>query len=131
MKILAIDPGETCGVAIFKDDKLIEATELSEKELLIHIEIDKPDVIIVEAYLHFPWVKDYAVHEYPTAELIGKIKLLAEQLNLRITTQPVGLVKSVITKRVLRHFDIKPYKSKHINDAIKHGLYYLKYRKKK
>lgn len=133
MRILSIDPGKTSGVALFKEGKLLETLEADENYLLDYITYfaNEIDIVVIEAFVHYPWRKNHAVHSYYTAELIGKIKLKASMHNLKVAIQP-ALIKKVVSDEVLKHFGFTKYlkKSSHIKDALRHGLYYLKYRKK-
>lgn len=133
MRVLAIDPGKTSGIALFKNSKIIETLEADEDYLLNYITyfVDEIDVVVVEKFLHYPWKKNYVVHPYYTAELIGKIKLKASMYKIRVVMQPAS-IKKVVNDEVLKHFKLTKYLkgSSHIKDAIRHGLYYLKYRKK-
>lgn len=128
--LLAIDPGKTSGIALFKGEEIIETLKSDEDYLLYYIGLfaNEIDVVVVEKFLHYPWRKNKTIHPFHTAELIGKIKLTAELHNLRIVMQPAA-IKKVVNDDVLEHFKIKE-KNKHIRDAIRHGIYYLKYRKK-
>lgn len=130
MTLLAVDPGTISGIALFEHGEIIYTEEVTEKELLDFIKVNKPEVLVIESFLHYPWIKNSTVHTYPVAELIGKIKLLGDHFGLKIVTQPAGVVKKVVTNEALKHFGIKEYKSKHIMDALRHGIYYLKYRRK-
>ncbi len=143
MKILSIDPGETTGYVIleFKGKKipLIPSTReilIGSGEIKLWVGLEElisfhqPKVIIYESFKLYPWkTKSQSWSNFLTVEVIGIIKYLCEtKFCLKLVEQTPSLKKFYDDKK-LKKCNLYKNFSPHIRDALRHGLYYLDFKK--
>lgn len=131
IRVLALDPGQTTGVAILEEGRLIEWSQLGTKDIPIGIkELSKlydriqPQYIISEAYKIYGWKKDsHAWSELHTSQLIGVIKTLAQQRNIPHEERLAQEAKVFCTDTKLEEWGMYKPGMKHARDAIRHGCF--------
>ena len=80
-----------------------------------------PDVLLVERFLLYPSAASRLIWDkLHTVEVIGVIKYLAEQLDIKVTMQNASVAKSIELAKKPDGFD------KHALDALRHILAFLK-----
>jgi len=135
--MLSLDPGETTGYAILKasDKQTIkygeETTDMVIKtgELKLWyglenlIQESMCDVIVYEQFKLYPWkAKQKHWSTFPTAQVVGVIKFLAEQFEIPILGHGAD-AKDHFDDKKLKWANLYKGKSPHERDAIRHGLY--------
>lgn len=138
MKLLAIDPGESMGWAIFNSNKLIAygTEKLSKPDMPELFEwltypgedtvIDNIDVLVIERYIMRPKSAGGFNHDWNsgfTLQVIGGLKSWAAFNKIKIKEQ-----NSSIKSAASGWATGKPYVKKanqHYLDAVLHGVYYL------
>lgn len=103
MKVLAIDPGHTCGVAIVRLGKTVQVPNTVESVSPGHVVdlLERPtvpgrewDIVIVEEFRLYPWLaRSQAFSDFKTVEVIGVIKYLTAKHNLPLYMQQAGIKK--------------------------------------
>lgn len=135
---LALDPGETTGVAEFDGDKTIRVYQ----QLTQHI--GETGEWLSELLTYSPFVdgkhvhlrsEDYRVYEWKTddhawspvhtIQLIGAIRLVAHQTSTPLTFAMASVAKKWWTDSKLDHFMLNPKGLRHGRDALRHLLYYI------
>lgn len=134
MRILAVDPGKTCGAVyttIYNGELHIPATRWESVSwnnwarwfyLVDHWE---PDVVICEDFKLFPHKRQQQTgSKFPTVKVIGALEMLCWSTGVEFVLQEPHLKEVYSTKR-LKSFDLYIPGSKHRNDAMRHLLWYL------
>lgn len=140
--ILAFDPGETVGWAVYTNNDFTrnqiqtknKTTKTFEPKAIQFLESlfthYKPDHIVFETYQIYDWkTKDHSFSEVYTAQIIGVIKYLALKHELPIFGQTAQIAKQFCTDEKLKAWRLYSTKLKHSNDAIRHLLYHLIFHK--
>jgi hypothetical protein len=159
MKILCFDPSGsfgregsgTSGYAVFFEKELndfgeIKASDYKEqldyfhahKELILKL---KPERIVCESYrLHGGKAKAQSGSSLDTPRLIGYLQMVAYELKIEFILQdpsiktrvadPILTRLGVFTKKGTKHYCMGRSTSLHVRDAIRHGLFYLRYKYK-
>ena len=132
--VLCFDPGHTTGWAVFRGFKLIDCGEIDTTDIPRSVEPItslfaswQPDVVVIEDYRVYDWrAKHHAGSDLLTTRVIGCIETLCVQHFIRsIVKQPAHMAKKFCTDKKLRYWDFYHKGSKHTNDAIRHGCYFL------
>jgi hypothetical protein len=127
--IIAVDPGDTAGVAIFDDTGIFVSSEQLSgaeefAELCLKLAKEPITTIVVEDYrLMRHKAQQQAGSRFQAVQQIGMLKLLAKQAGANIVIQgpdkyPIGLLLS--GKQMP-----KDHKKSHHVVAYAHGWYYL------
>jgi hypothetical protein len=139
--IVALDPGETTGVAIrpmsLDKDTRILLRQMDTK----HLESGATDIgmllstlkaqslaiqLVCEDYKVYSWKSEEhkwsGVH---TLQLIGAIRLIAHQLQIPILFQMAYVGKTFVTDNKLMQWDLYSKGLKHARDAERHLLHHL------
>ena len=127
-RILAIDPGDTTGWALFVDGTLAEWGHVGGNFTTLEtlIKTARPDVLVVEEYRIYGWrAKQHSWSDVPTLRLIGAIQMLAAQQRMPIVMQTAQQAKGFSEDEKLRAWNFYQTGMKHANDAIRHGCYYI------
>lgn len=142
--ILSIDPGETTGYAILKagesqtikydketTDMLIKTGELNLwYDLENLIEESLCDIIVYEEFKLYPWrAKQKHWSTFPTAQVVGVIKYLANKFDLPVLGQGAD-AKDHYDDKKLKWCNLYKGRSPHERDAIRHGLYAIDFNDK-
>ena len=140
MNILAIDPGETSGFCIINSGELNYSDE--DKNLVVYIGEKKLhkgfnkilekyniDLIIYEEFKLYPWkAKQKSWSTFPTVEVIGVLKYIADKNNVDIIGQGAD-AKEFFDDKKLKWCGMYKGYSPHERDAIRHAFYYLEFGK--
>ncbi len=124
MRLLALDPGESTGWAIFQDAGIEDFGTLKKHEVEDWLIDQKPDVVVVEDYKIRP--NKFNAHAWSspyTLQLIGSIKTIFKMKGIQVILQqpsvkPVGYGLAGATY-------VKGKPNMHYLDAIAHGCFYL------
>lgn len=141
--LIALDPGETTGVAVFhvKESGVWLAWEEQAptwpfKEGLTYFRglLDHPDhdlfplSVVHEAYRVYEWkATHHSWSDVPTLQLIGCVKTLALMRDdpLAVYQQTAQVAKNFCTDDFLKQHGCYISGKRHSRDAIRHGLYFL------
>lgn len=139
MLILSIDPGETSGFSLMKHSEKLNYNK-KDRDLIVNvgeksgykgfdslIENYEPDLIVYEEFKLYPWkAKQKSWSTFPTVEVIGVLKYIAEQKNVKIIGQGAD-TKTYFDDKKLKWCGVYKGYSAHERDAIRHGLFYLEF----
>lgn len=131
--LLALDPGETTGAAVYTDGILTGYDQLDTKDInkstdiiLKAIQEIKPNIVVYEDYKVYGWKADShswaALH---TPQLIGTIQTLCHIYRIPVFSQMAQEAKHFCTDKKLKYWDYWAPGMKHARDAIRHGAYFL------
>lgn len=145
--ILALDPGETTGWAIFDGDVSIMVSQEPTKSVVDganwlreRIEVGYTPTYTFnqpEKYLPYQHIRceDYRVYEWKasdhswspvhTLRWIGAIELIADDAGIDLSFCMAQHAKGFWSDAKLKHFGLYPVGLKHGKDALRHLLYYL------
>jgi len=137
--LLALDPGETTGWAIYLDHKLFRSGQIKTKtvetgvsELLELLRCYKPDFLVYEHYRVYQHkAKDHAHSDLHTSQFIGAIKTICLLRDIPYHTQMASQAKGFCTDEKLKFWGLYKKGEKHARDAIRHGAYFLVFNWKK
>lgn len=140
--LLALDPGETTGVACFGCDE--EATlvygnqiktwplELGVANFTKLMDDLKPDCVVFESYQVYEWKTDtHSWSQIPTVQVIGMIKTILIQRDIPYHTQTAQVAKQFCNDEKLEQWGYWLSGLRHARDAIRHGCYFLLFGPKK
>lgn len=130
-RLLALDPGETIGYALFIEGKLVDcgqeiAKECPAQAIMNVFDRVKPTQIIAEDYRVYGHKSDS--HKWSslfTPRLLGMIELLCYQREINLDYQMAATVKQFCSLARLKQWGMYESSRRHAMDAIKHGTYYL------
>lgn len=131
---MAIDPGETTGVAIWDPEKgQVELTQWETKDVGTAygifedlVELYRPGHVRVEEYRVYSWMaQDHAWSILHTPQLIGALKVLAYQHNLDMSFKLAQHAKAMWTDNNLKRCSLYSPGQKHARDASRHLFYYM------
>lgn len=135
-KLLALDPGETIGWAVFEKGELTNWGQLKceapaqFRDVEDLIDQHKPEFIVCEAYRIYSWKRDQHVwSDLLTVRLIGAIELLCIQREISFETQMAAIGKGFCTDSKLKTWGYWKPSQRHARDAIRHGCYWLLFSK--
>ena len=137
--LLALDPGETTGYAVFKEHKLIKSGEIKTKTIETGIvtlqqvlKEHKPDFVVYEHYRVYQHkAKDHAQSDLHTSQFIGAIKTICLLRGVPYYKQMASVAKGFCTDDKLRDWGLYKRGERHARDAVRHGLYFLIFNWKK
>ncbi len=134
--LLALDPGETTGFAIFNKLSLVREGQIRtiEGDIIFWDEIERLivnsefsiDCIVCENYRIYQ--HKLARHSYSpvmTLRLIGGIDYLARKLHISIYYQMATQAKGFVTDEKLKQWGFWLPNKRHSRDAIRHACYFL------
>lgn len=140
-RLLAIDPGETTGWALFEEGKLTRwgqeetVTKVGKEKVLnwaplMRLFTMSPDVVVCENYrIYAHKLERHSFSQVETLRLIGGIDLLCSMCNGKGPT-PIYYQMSVQHKGFVKDERLKEWGfwkegQKHSRDAIRAGIYFL------
>ncbi len=136
-EVLALDPGETTGWALFEQGLLIDAGQTEKHkdivaaaaEIQTLLRATNPSTVVIEDYrVYAHKAKSHSWEALHTPKLIGAIQALCAVRGAADILQ-MASSKQFVTNDKLRTWNMY-YKGKpHANDAIRHGCYYLLFNK--
>ena len=128
--LLAIDPGETTGYAIYKNGKIIcEEIQVglhNLKQIWDLIDSCKLDVVVCEDYIIYgSKAKMHAWNKLVTPQIIGAIRLSCELLKVPLYMQMASTAKGFCNDTKLKEWGFWIKGHDHSRDAIRHVIYFL------
>ncbi len=139
--VLALDPGETTGWALFVNGRLSRCRQIpplasrkpdlqraaSLLQKLNQLYTGKlPITVVMERFsLYGHKAKQQIGSTFPTVEVIGIIRFTCQQLGLRVVEQSASQAKSFVSDDRLRAMQLWQVNQRHSRDAIRHALYYI------
>lgn len=135
--ILALDPGETTGVAEFDGDVTIRVYQKVTKNigqsydwlterLQTSWELHAFSHLRYEDYRVYEWkVQDHAWSPVHTIQWIGAIKVAAHTTGVQSSCVMASVAKNWWTDNKLDMFGLNPKGLRHGRDALRHLLYYI------
>lgn len=131
MRLLALDPGETTGYALFDDGNLQVAGEFSLWRLISLLIVDVDRVVCERFALYARKAAAMTNNEFPAVQVIGVVRYLAETLNVPVHFQPASAIHSGGSLSPLMRplVDALEVKGSHARDATAHGLWYVRFGK--
>lgn len=143
--IMGIDPGDTTGVALIKNTKLVEKNQLptgkgseyeqQSKEISKYLNKHNPDIIVIEQYrIYGSKASAHIGQKLYTVELIGMVKLWGYQNKCYVFEEPAQLATNgFFTNKKMKAWgwdkDKGGHNANHWRDAFKHTLYYMLFNK--
>jgi len=127
MRILALDPGRTTGVAYFPDTPSgtpnVEQRELpySHKALYNHLRLVNPDIIVCESFVYQRRDKV----DLSPVEMIGVVKLYCERGGVPYHEQTPSQAKKFWDDKKIKTCGLWVPGHPHAVDAIRHLLYFM------
>lgn len=125
-KLLAIDPGLTCGYAIFDtdpdpDDPPYEAAQCMDHQVYWLLNAHEPDVVICERFS----LRQAKPTDLTPVEVIGVVKDWCYRTETELVMQTASQAKHFWTNGRLKTQGIYLRGKGHANDAMRHLLYYI------
>lgn len=142
-RLLALDPGETTGVAGFTADAeeavLTYANqiktwplEVGVSQLTKLLDSQTPDVVVFESYQVYEWkTSEHSWSQIPTVQVIGAVKTLLIQRDIPYYTQTAQVAKKFVDDEKLEKWGFWHKGMRHARDATRHGCYFLLFGPKK
>ena len=136
-RLVALDPGETVGLAYFDDGELIdvEQIKLSFKKHDWNPLIDRvctlwPTVLVYEDYKIYPGLsKVHTLSGVPTLKVIGAIEFMCSHNKYQTISQMASTAKGFSTDEKLKEWGFYKKGKRHAMDAIRHGCHALLFSK--
>ena len=134
-KLLAVDPGETAGLALFVNGELTKDMQINISlsklmPLLQLVEKFNPDIVVCENYIVYEnKVRMHAWNKLITPQIIGAIRFICEFNDVKFYTQLASTAKGFCNDAKLKEWNYWIKGHEHSRDAIKHGCYFLLFSK--
>lgn len=131
--LLALDPGETTGYAVFKEGQLKDQGQIKTWPMvecvqnIAHlIDVHKPTRVVYESYQVYEWkTEDHSWSQIPTVQVIGCLQTLLILNDIPYWTQTAQIAKQFVTDQRLEDWGMWFRGIRHARDAIRHGTYFL------
>lgn len=134
-KLLALDPGETLGWALFSASELLSCGQQpmvqgEEKEILFQnisfLGISQVDVVVCEDYKVYNWkTEQHSWSSLITPKIIGAIQYECVRHDKPIYFQMAATAKGFCSDDKLKQWGYYERGKRHARDAIRHGCYWL------
>jgi hypothetical protein len=135
-RILALDPGETTGLAFFDTTDPGWAGAIDQvktwpidhgiRNLGILLDEMKPNYVVYESYNVYSWKADqHKGSSVPTIQVIGIIQTLCVQRNIPFSSQTPQNAKTFCTDDKLKAWGLWTPGKKHGRDATRHACFWL------
>lgn len=128
MEWVSIDPGETTGLAFWSDGRLVEARQEALWDMVDELADthERYGLFVVEDWRLYPWeLKSLAWDACRTARAIGALELITRLHGIRLVLQPAKIKEAAEAAGAAELFLSPLHENRHLNDAIRHGVYYL------
>lgn len=134
-RLLALDPGETTGAAIFNSTSFIRGAQLNTADPQgalnslneIFFQAD-PTIVVMEEYrVYGHKLAQHVGSSLSTPRLIGMIETLCHQRGIPYHKQGANLAKGFVKNDHLRAWNMWSVSMKHALDATRHGCYFILY----
>jgi len=130
--LLALDPGETTGWALFSDGKLEICGQISSSGTQGLVDVTnfvmevQPRLVICEGYKVYDWKRDQHVwSDLYTVRLIGAIEVTCAKMCIPVRFQMAQTGKSFCSDAKLKAWGYWQVGERHARDAIRHGCHWL------
>ena len=133
--MLAIDPGETIGLAFLghTEPTRVEQHRKGEEvySFLNTVILNfKPKVIVCEDYkIYANKLKDHSLSNVPTVKIIGAIEMICKLEGIQLIMQMASTGKGFVTNEKLKEWGYYEEGKPHGMDALRHGLHALLFSK--
>jgi hypothetical protein len=130
--LLCLDPGDTTGYAIFEAGVLVDGGQIpgTDQNMERLILLRKPSVIVCEQFVNYPWKQaSLAWSTNKTSKLIGVLEFICRKAKIPFHLQTAQLAKGFVTDKLLKEWGYYNVVKRHMNDATRHGCYYLLFHK--
>lgn len=138
--LIALDPGETTGYAVYQNGKLIDAGQLPTSYIIQGIQsleplldkyLDQKPYCVFENYRIYSWkTETHTWAELHTPQMLGVIETLCYVRGIKCSRQMAQQAKQFCTDDKLKMWGYYKPGLKHARDAIRHGCYYLLFNNK-
>jgi hypothetical protein len=131
-KLLALDPGGTVGWALFVDGKPERGGQVQGRNTRLEQLIVKyqPDIVVAEKFSNYPWKQEsLAWSDNPTSKLIGVLEYICAKQHIKLIMQSALVAKGFCTDERLQSWNYYFKGRKHMNDAVRHAVYFLLFNK--
>ena len=126
LRVLAFDPGETTGVAIFHKGQVTCNVFGLWAWVPIYLNKVRPTVVVVEDFrLRRHAAMSLVGSDFPTCQVIGVIKYVAWLAKVPVVMQSSSILAGMKDRVVLPEEHRSHKNREHVLAALSHGLYYL------
>lgn len=131
--VMAFDPGETVGWALFDGPELIDCgqhrtTEWTRDQIIglrDLIRSTAPHQVVFESYRVYGWKTDsHANNEMHTSQIIGILRETCLEWDVPYAMQSAQIAKQFVTDDKLKAWNLWQTGQKHARDAIRHAVYW-------
>jgi len=125
---LALDPGDTTGIAVFSGTELVHAEEVMGDHATMAGLFNRfqPTVVVAEEYRIYETHARVHIHStVPTLRLIGGIEMLCHLSAIPLYMYGAGRHKPFSTDDKLKAWGFYQNTYRHANDAIRVGMYHI------
>ena len=137
IRLVALDPGETCGLAFFNCGELVEVEQIKldfKKHdwdpLIDRICELMPDVVVYEDYKIYPGkLKAHSFSGVDTLKVIGAIEFLCSHNKYKSISMMASTAKGFVTNEKLKEWGFYKKSLNHGRDAVRVGLHALLFSK--
>lgn len=137
--LIALDPGETTGWALFTNGSLEAFGQLPTHTVAQSVALltdlfqeHLPNTVVYEDYRIYAWkAQSHSWETLHTPRLIGCIQTLVTQQSIQVCAQMAQQPKVFCTNDKLKMWGLYKPGVKHALDAIRHGTYYMLFNHKK
>lgn len=128
LNVIAFDPGETTGIAIFKEGKYHSSKELNYLEILKYVRERTAYhnyIFVIEQFRVYAHKANTLINnDLIPSQVIGELCGEARWQEIPVVLQSASQAKGFFTDAKLKALNLWP-KSRHERDAIRLGLHYL------
>ncbi len=136
-RLIALDPGETVGLAFFDFGELIEVEQIKLNfkkhdwfPLLTRVEQLQPSVVVYEDYKIYPGMaKAHTLSGVPTLKVIGAIEFMCSHNKYQSISMMASTAKGFVTNDKLKEWGFYVKGKQHGRDALRVGLHSLLFSK--
>ena len=126
LRVLAFDPGETTGMACFYKGQVFCNVFGLWAWVPLYMNKVRPTVVVIEDFrLRLHAARSLVGSDFPTCQVIGVIKYLAERAKVPVVMQSPSILAGMKDRVVVPEDSKHLITGEHMLDALKHGLYYL------
>lgn len=137
--VVAVDPGETTGIAILQEGNLVREDFIGTGDAVagtgaIWNWINKlvpgvPDFLVIEEYRVYSWkARSHSWSNLHTARLIGGLDVIASWKGIEVVKQSAQQAKGFCTDEKLKEWGFYST-NRHARDAIRHACYFAAFGK--
>lgn len=139
-RLLALDPGETTGWAVFRSGQLasygqivvptFKDSRIDARDVWALFRTVEPDVVVIEGYrVYASKAKHHTWSALYTPKLIGYVEAVCQHDDIPYYIQ-MASSKMFCTNEKLKRWGYYPKGEPHAADAVRHGCYWLLFHKR-